>query len=232
MREHAKELGIELPETPPAKLMTAAERRAKMEQMRNMTPEERMAARAETYKQLRERAAAQGIELPETPPWEEALQRRKAMQEKWEAYRKEIDAMTEEQREASKAVFGASPMADAPGMPMQRPPMEGPMNMPMQPQMPPMDMGMQRQMPPMDMPMQRQMPAMDMPMQRQMPPMDMPMQRQMPPMDMPMRGQAPGGYGQGPCPQGDCGGMMKPPVGGPNWEGNQGGYGAPRGRGY
>jgi hypothetical protein len=156
MREHAEELGIDLPETPPAKLMTAAERRAKMEQMRNMTPEQRMAARAENYKQLRERAAAQGIDLPETPPWEQAMQRRKAMQEKWEAYRKEVDAMTDEQREAAKAVFGASPMADAPQMPMQ-------------PQMPPMDMPMQRQMPPMEMPMRRQMPPMDMPMRGQGP---------------------------------------------------------------
>ncbi len=210
MREHAKELGIDLPETPPARLMSADERRAKMDAMRNMTPEERMAARAESYQQLRERAAAKGIEMPETPPWQAAQERRKAMQEQWEAYRKEIDAMSDEQREAAKAIFGAPPQLDAP---------QAPMSMPMQPPI-------RQEMPPM--PMYQQMP-----MKR---PMDMyqqmPMER---PMDMPMRGQ-------GPCPQGDCGGMAPPRAMMPNWEGSQGGnrmpmppqggYGAPWGRGY
>ncbi len=54
---------------------------------------------------------------------------------------------------------------------------------------------------PFDMPMGR---SMDMPMGRSM---NMPMGR---PMDMPMPGQGPGNFGQGPCPQGDCGGMMPP----------------------
>jgi len=185
-----------------------------MEQMRNMTPEERLAARADNYKQLRERAAAQGIELPETPPWEQAQQRRKAMQEKWDAYRKQVDALTDEQREAAQAVFSGAPGPDAPQMPM---PMQRPM---------PMDMPMDR---PMDMPMDR---PMDMPMDR---PMGMPMDRPMGmPMNMPGQGQP--GFGPGPCPQGDCDRMM------PGWGGNQGydqgfpqpqgGYGAPWGRGY
>jgi hypothetical protein len=140
MRERAKAAGIDLPETPPAKLMTPEERRAHWDSMRNQTPEERQAGRAETYKQLRERAKAQGIDLPETPPWEQAQQRRKAMQEKWEAYRKQVDAMTEEQREAARAIFSGGPGDQAPPMPMERP----------MPQMP------MRQMPqmPMDMPNQ------------------------------------------------------------------------------
>ncbi len=201
MRERAKAHGIDLPETPPYKTLSVEERRAQMDRMRNMTPEERMAARGENYKELRERAEAQGIELPETPPWELAQQRRKAMQEKWESYRKQIEEMSEEQREAARAVFGAAPGFDTPQMPM---------------------------------PMQRSMP-MDMPMDR---PMDMPMGRG---MDMPMPGQDPRSFG-GPCPQGDCGGMMPRRGMMPGWGGNQGmeqmpaqpqgGYGAPWGRGY
>jgi hypothetical protein len=217
MRERAKTHGIDLPETPPHKLMSPEERRAQMDRMRNMTPEERMAARGEHYKQLRERAAAQGIELPETPPWEQAQQRRKAMQEKWESYRKQVEAMTEEQREAARAIFGSAPGADTPQMPM---PMQRPM---------PMDMAGDRWMDrPMDMPMQQ---PMDMPM-------GMPMDRM---MDMPRPGQGPRGFG-GPCPQGDCGGMMPPRGMTPGWGGDQGpdqafpqpqgGYGAPWGRGY
>ena len=133
MRERAKAAGIDLPETPPAKLMTPEERRAHWEKMQSASAEERQAARVETYKQLRERAKAQGIDLPETPPWEQAQQRRKAMQEKWEAYRKQVDAMTEEQREAARAIFSGGPGDQAPPMPMERP-------MPQMPQMPQMPM--------------------------------------------------------------------------------------------
>lgn len=232
LRERAAEVGIELPETPPWEQaevqrpempampsdmgnppmggMSQAERRAQMERMRSMTQEERMAARAENYKQLRERAATQGIELPETPPWEQAEQRRKAMQEKWDSYRKQVEAMTEEQREAARAVFGGASAPDAPQMPM------------------PMPIQRQMQMP-MDMPMGG-------PMGRSM---DMPMTG---PMDMPMPSQGARGFGPGPCPQGDCGGMMPPRGVMPGWGGDQGadqtfpqqqgGYGMPWGRGY
>jgi len=227
LRTRAAEMGVDLPETPPWEQsamarpemprmpgMTPDERRAQMERMRNMTPEERAAARAENYKQLRERAAAQGIQLPETPPWEQAQQRRKAMQEKWEAYRKEVEAMTDAQREAARAIFGGAPGPDVQQMPMQP---GRPMDMPM-------DMRPNR---PMDMPM-------GMPMDRSM---DMPMGG---PMDMSGPGQ---GYrGLGPCPHPDCGGMMPPRGMMPDWDGDQGGhqgmpqpqggYGAPWGRGY
>jgi len=131
MRERAAARGIDMPETPPYKLMTSAERRAEWERMRKMTPEERAAARKEAYNKLRERAAAKGIDMPETPPWEQAEQRRKAMMEKWESYRKEVDAMTDAQREAAEAIFSARPapeMPEMPEMPMQR---SMPMDMPM-----------------------------------------------------------------------------------------------------
>ena len=156
--------------------------------MQGASPEERQAARAETYKQLRERAKAQGIDLPETPPWEQAQQRRKAMQEKWDAYRKQVDAMTEEQREAARAIFSGRPSDQAPPMPMER-------QMPQMPQMP------MRQMPPMP-----QMP-MDMPNQgpRSFGPGPCP-QGDCEGMGMPPRGMMPGwgdnqGYNQ-PQPQG------------------------------
>ncbi len=204
MRERAKARGVDLPETPPHKLMTDEERQARMDKMRNMTPEERMAARAETYKQLRERAAAQGIELPETPPWEQAQQRRKAMQEKWDAYRKQVEAMTDEQREAAQAVFGAAPEA----RPMHHQmPNQMPMQMPMQrPQMP---MGM-----PQDM-------RMDMPAEMPVPGQGPRGFAPCPQGDcgagmMPPRGMMPGwggNQGQEPMPA-------------------QGGYGAPWGRGW
>jgi hypothetical protein len=55
---------------------------------------------------MRARAAEQGRELPETPPWEAAEQRRKEMMERMEQYRATFDAMTEEQKEAVSALFG------------------------------------------------------------------------------------------------------------------------------
>jgi hypothetical protein len=230
MRERAKAAGIDLPETPPAKLMTPEERRAHWEKMQGASPEERQAARAETYKQLRERAKAQGSDLPETPPWEQAQQRRKAMQEKWEAYRKQVEAMTEEQREAARAIFGGGPGDQAPPMPMERP-------MPQMPQMPQMPMREMSQMPQMPQMPMREMPQM--PQMPQMPMREMPQMPQMP-MDMPRPGQGPQGFGPGPCPHSDCGMGMPPRGMMPGWGGQpgfdqappQGGPQAPWGRGY
>jgi hypothetical protein len=58
-----------------------------------------------------------------------------------------VDAMTEEQREAARAIFSGGPGDQAPPMPMERP-------MPQMPQMPQMPMREMPQMPqmPMDMP--------------------------------------------------------------------------------
>ena len=127
LRQRAAEAGVELPEIPPWQqveapempsfpaipsggpgrvLMNAEERAAHIEKMRNMTVEDRMAEREAHWAEMRERAAERGIELPETPPWKAAMERRMAMQEKLDAYRKTIEEMTDEQREAAEAMFG------------------------------------------------------------------------------------------------------------------------------
>jgi hypothetical protein len=71
-----------------------------------MTPEDWMAQREQRWEEMRARAAEQGMELPETPPWEAAQQRRKEMLERYNAYRATIEAMTDEQKEAISALFG------------------------------------------------------------------------------------------------------------------------------
>ena len=71
-----------------------------------MTPEDWMAQREQRWEEMRARAAEQGMELPETPPWEAAQQRRKEMLERYNAYRATIEAMTDEQKEAIAALFG------------------------------------------------------------------------------------------------------------------------------
>lgn len=132
LRVRAKEVGIDLPETPPWETpmgqMPAppamgdysgpsaaeweamrAEREALREKIRSMTPEERAALRESHWKKMRERAAERGVELPETPPWKAAEERYKAAKEQFERYRKIVDAMTDEQREAARAVFGGAP---------------------------------------------------------------------------------------------------------------------------
>lgn len=131
-RERAAQRGVELPETPPWKLMSQEERQAHQEIMRNMTPEERQAMREAHWNEMRERAQEQGIEMPELPPWKQAEQRRQEMQARWEKYRTLVDQMSEEQREAAEAVFGQAGRQPE-GAPMQHP-MQQPMSsrMPMQ----------------------------------------------------------------------------------------------------
>jgi hypothetical protein len=121
MRERAAKSGVELPETPPWKLLTEEERYARWEKMRNATPEERAAMREQNWAEMRKRAAERGIELPETPPWKQAQQRREEMKAKWESYRQTIEQMTEEQREAAAAVFGKPPAPPARAMPRKMP---------------------------------------------------------------------------------------------------------------
>jgi DNA-directed RNA polymerase specialized sigma24 family protein len=97
LRQRAAEAGMELPDqapwerNPPAAaeqpprppawgpgkgpgrmLMSPEERQAIREKMRSMSPEERHAFHKQHYQEMRERAAAQGIELPEQPPWARA----------------------------------------------------------------------------------------------------------------------------------------------------------------
>lgn len=122
MRERAKQrASAEGPDQAPWNLETAEERRAQMEKMRNATPEERAALRDQHWAEMRERAATQGITMPETSPWKEAEQRREARKAQWENYRKIIDQMSAEEREAAEAMFGQPPM----------PPMDREMSPPM-----------------------------------------------------------------------------------------------------
>ncbi len=163
LRQRAAEVGLELPETPPWDAMpeppamppqagatgtdreaVRRDREAMREHFKSMTPEERKAMRDAHWQEMRERAAERGTEMPETPPWEEAEKRYKAAQEQFDRYRKIIDAMTEEQLEAARALFGRGenmpqPMQPmAPQMPRQMPPRMPPQmhQMPQMPQMP------------------------------------------------------------------------------------------------
>jgi hypothetical protein len=121
MRQRAAERGVELPETPPWKLMSKEERQAHREMMRSMTPEQRTAMREAHWAQMRERAAEEGIELPEMPPWKMMQQQREETRAKWESYREIVEQMTDEEREAAAAVFGRSPGARRQPMPPQMP---------------------------------------------------------------------------------------------------------------
>jgi hypothetical protein len=146
LRASAAEIGVEMPETPPWEAawsempampvppdMTAQTEKwqeddAAMrqwredmqartrERMRTMTPEERQAMREERWKRMRAEAAERGVEMPETPPWVEAEKRRQEMAERFEQYRKTVEQMTDEQREAAKAVFGRAAARTAPPM--------------------------------------------------------------------------------------------------------------------
>lgn len=122
MRERAKQrASARDAANAPWNLMTPEEQRAQMEKMRNATPEERAAIRDQHWAEMRERAAAKGISMPETPPWKEAEQRRAARKAQWENYLKVIDKMSAEQLEAAEAIFSQPP----------QPPMGREMNPPM-----------------------------------------------------------------------------------------------------
>jgi hypothetical protein len=142
LRARAAEIGLALPEMPPWESADRPQmpeppamperrgmspedmeamreqRRAMREQMRSMTPEERREMRDAHWQQMRADAAERGIEMPETPPWAEAEERRKEMEERFETYRKTVEAMSEEQIEAARALFGSPPpMPEMPRMP-------------------------------------------------------------------------------------------------------------------
>jgi hypothetical protein len=142
LRARAAEIGLALPETPPwestdrpqmpeppamperrgispeDREAMRQQRQAMREQMLSMTPEERRAMRDAHWQQMRADAAERGIEMPETPPWAEAEERRKEMEERFETYRKTVEAMSEEQIEAARALFGSPPpMPEMPSMP-------------------------------------------------------------------------------------------------------------------
>ena len=128
LRKRAGEVGLELPEAPPwaeGGMPTPPEGMMEPPAMpegyappdyKPMTREEFDAMRKERWEAMRERAAEMGRELPETPPWEAAEQRRQEMLEKYEQYRATIEAMTDEQKEAISALFGraAGPRSGCP----------------------------------------------------------------------------------------------------------------------
>lgn len=120
LRERAAEVGLELPETPPWAQAGMPDMPAPpampegmMQRPAPMTKEERQAMREKRWEEMRARATERGMELPETPPWEAAEQRRKEMMERYEQYRATIEAMTDEQKEAISALFNNArrPMA-------------------------------------------------------------------------------------------------------------------------
>jgi hypothetical protein len=137
LRQRASEVGLELPETPPWEETPAMpvhrdaappdwdamrkEREAMRERVKSITPEERKATREAHWQKMRERAAERGVEMPETPPWEEAEQRYKAAQEQFDRYRKIVDEMTDEQLEAARALFGRGEDGPQPMQPMAPP---------------------------------------------------------------------------------------------------------------
>jgi hypothetical protein len=65
--------GMPVPPMPPAPLFGAGGQPspggAAYEKLRSMTPEQRRAYRNERYQELRRQAAAEGLDLPEAPPW-------------------------------------------------------------------------------------------------------------------------------------------------------------------
>jgi len=111
LRKSAAEVGLELPETPPWAQQPGAmpfppSMPDEMSMPEPMSQEEWEAMRMERWEAMRERAAENGVELPETPPWKAREERRKAMQERMEQYRETIEQLTDEQKEAVMAVFG------------------------------------------------------------------------------------------------------------------------------
>lgn len=110
MRERVKARGGDMPEIPPWKAagMSEQERRAQMEQMRNLSPAERQAQHEAMWQRMRERAKQRGVELPEACPMGLPGTGRLSQQER-EQYQGIVDQMSPEQREAARAIFGAPP---------------------------------------------------------------------------------------------------------------------------
>lgn len=119
LRASAAEFGVDLPATPPWESAQPAVPAAP-EAMRRPTLEERRAMREAYWQQMREDAAQRGFAMPENPPWVEARKQREEMARRYEEYRKTVDAMSEEQREAARAIFGRAPRGFYPRDPYYR----------------------------------------------------------------------------------------------------------------
>ncbi len=103
LRQRATELGFEMPEAP----WQAGDRAASPSP--RMSREDYMQMRQQQWEDQRARAAEQGIELPEMSPWQLAQQRREEMRAQFEQYRETFEALTEEQQDAVRALFGHHP---------------------------------------------------------------------------------------------------------------------------
>ncbi len=89
--------------------MTDEERAAHRETMRNMSPEERKAYRAQMHERMRERAWEEGVVLPETSPWETAPAQMQppppaSWADRMTEYRDRVSKMSPEDREACQAL--------------------------------------------------------------------------------------------------------------------------------
>jgi hypothetical protein len=146
LRQQAAQVGVDLPATPPWEQseaegpeqmgapwtsMSSEERQKEWKQIRKKAVQELEAMREKHWQDLRERAKEQGIELPETPPWKAAEERRQAMRKKWEEYRNVVNNMSQEQKEAAQAVFGSAgrSLPPPPGPMGGEMPMEAPYSM-------------------------------------------------------------------------------------------------------
>lgn len=128
MRERAEAQGVSLPETPPWKqraesMPSREEMAAKRQKFLNMTPEERQALREQRYQAMRAKAAEQGVEMPETPPWEQQA----PLEPDWTQYQKVVAGMSPEERQACMALHRmhmSQPMMQQ-ARPMQNMPQQG-----------------------------------------------------------------------------------------------------------
>jgi hypothetical protein len=142
LKQRAEKMGVMLPEKPPwetAGSRAMPPRHTEMEAMRkhhqemmSMSPEEREAARAARYQEMREQAKQRGVEMPETPPWQ---QRQEMMEAEWSKHKAAIEGMSDEERAACHAMhrrhMGMNPGGGQPPM------MRGPMGQGMGPAMGP-----------------------------------------------------------------------------------------------
>jgi hypothetical protein len=108
LRQRAEEAGVMLPERAPwhSSQMDSfrpdmQERMQHHQKMMNMSPEERDAFRLERYQEMREKAQQQGVEMPETPPWQA---RKQAMDDEWAKHQAVIEGMSDEERAACHAM--------------------------------------------------------------------------------------------------------------------------------
>jgi hypothetical protein len=110
LRQQATELGFEMPELPPFETLTMPPLPKEMDYPGRLNPDEIQALREQRWAERRARAAEHGIDLPETPPWKAAEERRQQWQDQFEQYKATFDALSQEQKEAVQALFAMPAM--------------------------------------------------------------------------------------------------------------------------